>query len=314
MADRQLILGIDGGGTSTTAWLAWGDDPEKPIGKGKSGPSNIRSVGVEVGMKNLDLVVQGAFDAAGMTRATVAAAVLGLAGADREGDRKIIEEWAHGIRLADRVKVVNDALPILYASDSTGVGIALIVGTGSFAFGRREDGCTIRSGGWGHLLGDEGSGYQIALQGLRAAARSSDGREAKTELLPAFLRVFGCAEPMGLVTSIYRPEMDRTRIAELATLVFEVARHGDPTAERIIQEAAGELVSMVAAVARQLGLTGVPFSLGLTGGVILNHPELRNQLSEQLLATGLKIDAIHPIVDPVAGALIIARQLLGPGL
>jgi len=311
MAERQLILGIDGGGTSTTAWLAWEDDLKNPIGKGKTGPSNIRSVGVEVGLKNLDLGVQAAFDAAGITRATVTAAVLGLAGADREGDRKTIEEWAHGVRLADRVKVVNDAIPILYASDSSGVGVALIVGTGSFAFGRRADGCTIRSGGWGHLLGDEGSGYQIALSGLRAAARSADGREAKTELLPEFLRAFGCAEPMGLVTSIYRPEMDRTRIAELAVVVFDVARNGDPAAIRIIQEAAGELVAMITAVARQLGLTEVPFALGLTGGVILNHLELRDQLTGQLQRTGLKIDSIRPIADPVAGALIIARQLLG---
>lgn len=308
MSETPFLLGIDGGGTSTTAWLAAATDPTRILGRGSAGPSNIRAVGNESGLKNLDRAIQAAFEDAGLPRSPVAAACFGLAGADRETDRRVIEEWASRIRLAQQVRVVNDALPILYAADPAGCGVALIVGTGSLALGRNPDGRTFRAGGWGHLLGDEGSGYTLALAGLRAAARSADGRLPPTSLLPRFLQALDRTDPTGLVTAIYHPDMDRTRIASFARVVFEAAEAGDSLAFRIINEAALELVEMIAAVVRQLDFPVEDFPLALTGGVILNQPLLREASQGLLLRRSLPFREVRNIPHPVAGALVLAAQ------
>jgi len=308
MSETPFLLGIDGGGTSTTAWLAAATDPTRILGRGSAGPSNIRAVGNESGLENLDRAIQAAFEDAGLPRSPVAAACFGLAGADREADRRVIEEWASRIRLAQQVRVVNDALPILYAADPAGCGVALIVGTGSLALGRNPDGRTFRAGGWGHLLGDEGSGYTLALAGLRAAARSADGRLPPTSLLPRFLQALDRTDPTGLVTAIYHPDMDRTRIASFATVVFEAAESGDSLALRIINEAALELVEMIAAVVRQLDFPVEDFPLALTGGVILNQPLLREACQGLLLRRSLPFREVRNFPHPVAGALVLAAQ------
>lgn len=310
MTERELILGIDGGGTGTTAWLSRSDAPERPLGRGTAGPSNINSVGSEVGLANLDQSVRNAFEAAGIGRSQVSSAVLGLAGADRAGDRKTIEDWAVGVRLSKRLQVVNDALPILYASDPSGCGVALIVGTGSFAYGRNAEGATVRCGGLGHLLGDEGSGYAIALAGLRAAARSFDGREHPTELLPRFLQALSCEQPMELVTAIYRSSMDRTQIACLSGVVFSAAESGDECAKQIIREAAAELSRMVVTVARQLKLDHNSFPLAIAGGVILNQQKLREELQLHLERSGMEIEVIRRIPEPVVGAIGMALGMI----
>lgn len=306
---ERLILGIDGGGTGTTAALARFDDPNVTIGMAEAGPSNIRSVGTRIGLDNLDLAIQRVFANAGISRTSVAAAVLGLAGTDRNDDRKIVEDWATSVRLAEKVKVVNDALPILYYADASGCGIALIAGTGSFAFGRTSEGRTVRCGGWGHLLGDEGSGYHIALAGMHAAVRSADGRDEKTDLLPRFLKWLGQTETQGFVRTVYQPGMDRAKIAALAGVVFESAQFGDPTARRIIMESAFQLGEMVKSVAGQLFAEDDPFPLAFAGGIILNQSMLRDQLTDRLQKIGLRFGSICAVPTPVMGALRLAVRL-----
>ena len=116
--DDRLILGIDGGGTKTVAFLAKMNSPEVIMGQGSAGPSNQRAVGPRIAMNNLDLAVQEAFNDAMRDRQTVAAACLGLAGADRQSDRSVVEDWAQGARLAYKVQVVHDAMPLRHAGST----------------------------------------------------------------------------------------------------------------------------------------------------------------------------------------------------
>jgi N-acetylglucosamine kinase-like BadF-type ATPase len=304
----DLILGIDGGGTKTVAWIARAADPRDVLGRGAAGPANPQVVGADTCVAQMDQAIDAAFADAELTRQPFAAACIGLAGADRKTDRAKIQAWATHLGLTKQLRVVNDALPVLHAASPAGCGIAVIAGTGSFVFGRREDGTTARAGGWGYLFGDEGSGYAIALDGLRAAARAADGRGPATVLLEQLLAELGRTRGEELITAIYDPSMSRDRIAALSRVVFDAGLAGDNVAAAIIDSAADSLAETVAAVAAQLAFGGGEFPLALAGGVLLNRSEVRDELQRKLRERGLHADPVVTVADPVAGALIVAGQ------
>src|SRR5262249_43983484 len=159
-------------------------------------PSNIQAVGVERAVAALDDAVTAAFSAGRRARGTVAAAALGLAGVDHPEAAGVIREQCEAIRLAQRGVVDNDATLLLEAGTPEGWGVAVIAGTGSIAFARSPDGRFDRSGGWGYLLGDEGSAYALALGGLRAVARSADDCLPPTRLTETLLPFMGLNEPL----------------------------------------------------------------------------------------------------------------------
>lgn len=304
----DLILGVDGGGTSTAAAIAAADDLHNILGRGTAGPSNPQTVGPEAAIEQINQAIESAFSAAGLPPREFASACIGLAGADRVADQAALHEWSDRRQLTGRLLVVNDALPVLYAANPDGCGIALISGTGSFCFGRTRDGETARAGGWGPLFGDEGSAYRIALDGLRAAATSADGRGPATGLTESFLAALKRSSAVDLISAIYDPAMTRARIAALSHVVFDAQSTGDVVAEEILAEAARGLVDQVAAVADRLGFTPGPFALALTGGVLLHRTEFRNRLKTVLEHRGMTAEPIVSVVDPVAGALRIAGQ------
>ena len=163
------MLGIDGGGSKTAAWLAFG--PTQIVGRGRTGPGNPRAVGFDQALMNIDAAVEAAFQEAALARVPAESACLAVAGTGREADRARVLDWARQRSLAKRVEVVHDAEPLLAAGTPEGWGIALISGTGSLAYGRSASGATARTGGWGYLIGDEGSGYALAIAGLAQRRR-----------------------------------------------------------------------------------------------------------------------------------------------
>lgn len=304
---RDLVLGIDGGGTKTVAWLAPRNEPDERAvaGRGVASGSNVRTGGIATAASNLDRAIENAFADAGLRRGRVASACVAAAGCDRDAERAMVQQWAREAAVAEQVIVTNDALPILYAASAGGCGIALIAGTGSLAFGRNSQGSTARSGGWGPLFGDEGSGYQIALAGLRAAARFADGRGPETALLRACLSRWGLREPSELVPAIYAPGVDRAQIAGTAEVVFQAAQDGDAVAVSIVKDASTELAEMVTAVARRLEYAHPSIPLALSGGVLLAQPMLRKYLLTALADAELTVAPVS-VPHPVAGALRIA--------
>jgi len=302
----QLILGIDGGGTKTLAWLADAEFPEKTLGTGVAGPSNQRAVGPMVAMNNLEQAVEMAFESAGIARQTVQSACLGLAGADRSSDRSVVERWAEESRLATRLLVVNDALPLLYLAPLSGQGVALICGTGSLAYGRASSGRTARAGGWGYLLGDEGSAYAIGRSVLSAVLHSFDGCDEPTRLQDDVLTSLGISAVPEIVSAVYGAEVPRAVIAELAPLAFTASESGDPVADRILSDAARQLTSMVNAVARRLELKESP--LVVSGSVLLQQQSFRFQVLEEL--DKKRFTHVVLAVDPVQGAVRLAAEQL----
>ncbi len=312
---HDLVLGIDGGGSGTVALLAPatanpGESSIEIIGRGVGGPSNHQAVGRERAIQSLDEAIHQAFAQAGVARRPVRAACIGLAGADRPDDRAMLAEWSEQCNLAGSVRVENDGSLVLAAGTPDGWGLAVISGTGSFAVARTPDGRTRRCGGWGYLFGDEGSAYATAVAGLQAVARAADGRGAPTSLTPAFLNRLGIDQIELLVPSIYHG-MDRTAIAGLADVVTNASAAGDIVAHRIVQHAAAELAMMVAAAARLFRGENVRQTpLALAGGLLLNCPELSDDLVLNLFTHGLTPDPVEQVPEPAIGAVRLARALI----
>jgi N-acetylglucosamine kinase-like BadF-type ATPase len=311
----QLFLGIDGGGTKTAAWLGSRSPTEtgalRVVGRGASGPSNPRTIGFEAAFGNLRAAISNAFEMAGLPMGPVEDACLCIAGAGRPSEQERLSKWIETESIARRYRLAMDVEAVLAAvpkvPESTG-GIALIAGTGSIAWGKNRQGHTARCGGWGPLLGDEGSGYAIAIQGLQATCRAADGRCQDSALLAAFLRTLDCARPEQLIEWIYDPQTKREEIASLSQVVFECATH-DETATRIVQQAARELGLAIRTVAAKLRLNQDAYHLALAGGVLCHHREFVDWVLQSLRENKQEPAQWQLVEQPVVGALQIAGQL-----
>jgi len=305
------VLGVDGGGTKTVAWLgrAAANGGVEVIGRGSAGPSNPRSVGLDQALASIDAAVVAAFVAAGVERRPVRSACLAVAGAGRDAERRALSDWAGAAGLAERIAVVHDAEPLLASSPRPGVGVALVAGTGSFAFARNERGETARVGGWGYLFGDEGSGYAIGVAALRAAARSTDGRGPHTALVDALLKHLGLATPQELVAAVYERAPDRGRVASLAPLVSSVADTGDAVADAILSTAAHDLAGHVATLVATLRFDTASFPLVLSGGLLIQGHSVRQRVLSAIATSGLTAEIVQ-VPEPVHGALLLAANNL----
>ena len=265
-ADESLILGVDGGGSKTVAVLAVRRPdavPRAPWAAAWAGPSNPRACGLAIAQQNIADAVREAFEAAGQQPAPVAALCLAVAGAGHAAIREEMYRWCAQQALADRWRVVHDAEIILRAGVQAGPGIALISGTGSLAFGMAASGRSARAGGWGHLLGDEGSGYALGLAALRAVARATDRRGPETRLTAMLLEHLGLQDPWELIPTLHAEQHARHRIAAAAPVVLQAAADGDLVAMQIRDQAAQDLGGMTVAVARSLDFACPRLSTGL---------------------------------------------------
>jgi N-acetylmuramic acid 6-phosphate etherase len=306
---KDLVIGVDGGGTNTIAMLANLSTGEI-LGRGTAGPSNIQSVGVELGLKALDDAIDRAFAQANLPRSKVASATLGLAGVDRQEGLDVIHGWAGRVDLASKMSVSNDATLLLAAGTPQGWGLAMIGGTGSIAFVRKPTGEIGRCGGWGYTLGDEGSAYIIALTALRASARFADGIGEPTVLLDRFLSRMNLSSPPDLIPAVYRGPWDRAAIAGMAPIVLQAAAEGDQLALRIIRHEASELALTAYTAVKNHGLPMQDLPIALAGGVFLGSEVYRNLFLQALRGYGVESDLVQLVPDPAVGAVVLARRLV----
>ena len=308
MTRADLILGIDGGGSKTVAWLASRDDPTESavLGRGRSGAANMRTTDFASVTAHLHEAIGEAFQRAGIERDCVASACFALAGAGRPEEQARVQQWATG-EVATKVTVTNDALPVLDAGTPEGWGIVIVSGTGSFAMARDRSGNLRRCGGWGPTLGDEGSGYAIALAGLRAAIRSFEQRGPTTSLLTRFLDAFELERPSGLISAVYREDA-RQRIAHHVPLVFTASREGDTVAREIVSRSANQLADLAIALAAQMDFGAEPIPLACSGGVLIHQAEFCQQLTAILRAKGVNCEPTTIVINPVAGTLQLASR------
>jgi N-acetylglucosamine kinase-like BadF-type ATPase len=187
--------------------------------------------------------------------------------------------------------------------------VVAIAGTGSVAFAQCADGRRTRAGGWGYIVGDEGSAYDIACQALNAVLKAFDGRGPPTALTPALLAACGAAQPPDLVGYVYGSGVDRHALARLAVHVSRAADEGDVVAMAILDRAGDELAALAAAAARAAGLEG-KVRCGLAGGVLIHAPRVRDRLVAQMAERGLVAEPQVLVEEPALGAIWIARSLV----
>lgn len=304
-----LILAIDAGGTKTDCIIATVHG--RILGRSRAGPANYQVAGK-------DGVRASLMEAAGSVRSLLPAGDealdlvwVGAAGVDRPRDRAAFLEIVIGLGLAQRAVVDNDAMAALAGGTLGQPGVVVIAGTGSIAFGVNARGERSRSGGWGYILGDEGSAYAIGREALASVVRASDGRGDPTSLSEAVLRHFkvGCVED--LVGAVYGEGFGRTETARLAVLVADAARGGDRVARRILRRAGSELGIAAAAVVRSLGMQDEASCCITSGGVFASGDIIRKALARELGRAAPFFQVLEARFPPVVGALLLGIRELG---
>ena len=235
-----------------------------------------------------------------------AAICLGIAGVDRAEDAAVVRAIMRRIGYKAKCLVVNDALVALEAGAPQQPGVVVIAGTGSIAYGRNARNQAARSGGWGYVLGDEGSGYWIGRAALRAVLRESDRRGPATDLTPLLLRYYGVGRAQDLIHQVYHGTLRPAAIAALAQCVMTAFSSGDAVAIGILRAAADELESSALSVARRLDLIGSEYPFVLSGGIFRAVPWLQEELARRLPLASPRSRTTLLGVEPATGAVRLA--------
>jgi glucosamine kinase len=274
---KRIVIGIDGGGTNTRVLLM--DEDGNELNRYDGGSALSDAPASPVDLDAIETAVVQAFAAARFDLPG-AALCAGLAGVGRELQRRAVGAALSARGIAEHVEVITDAEAAFFDAIEDGPGILLIAGTGSIALGRAEDGRVARVGGWGTLIGDEGSAYDIGAQALRVVARAADGRVAETQLLPRLLADLELSSPDDLIA--WAAEAKKAEIAALAIKVVELAEAGDSQTEAIVDGAVDSLATHVAALLARLGPWQATPGCALAGGLIAPGGSLRAKLSAAL--------------------------------
>jgi N-acetylglucosamine kinase-like BadF-type ATPase len=290
----RTVIGVDIGGSKTHGIRAVDGEP---VAEAVAGSANLAAVGVTEAGRQLDALF------AQLDTGGVDAVCVGAAGADGTESiattTRLIADRVPGAR----VSVVHDARLVLSA-EGLDTGVALIAGTGSVAWGRRVEGTEARAGGWGHLLGDEGSGYRVTIDAVRHALDRMDAGEPADPLTTALLEACGLADRTELIDFLYTRQ-DRRYWAERAAVVIGLAAQGDPAATAIVADAADALAALATRVLGRLRLPG-PVVLG--GGFVVHQSLLQQAVRERLAGTEVRVLTHAPAAGAVRLAAALARH------
>ena len=302
----KLYLGVDGGQSSTTAMI--GDEAGRIIGSGRGGPCN-HVKGPDGGPKFINAIrecIAIACAEAGLDVSVIAfeSACLGFSGgpADKES---ILD----GILKTERRTVTTDAAIALAGAMAGGPGIITIAGTGSIAYGRNRDKRIARAGGWGYIYGDEGGGFDLTRQAVRAALRHEEGWGPPTSIHDLLLAQTGAANANDLLHRLYATDFPRPTIASFSKLVDRAAIEGDAVAHSILTNAAQHLATLASSVRSRLFDHDDVVHVAYVGGVYRSRMLLERFRMLVELEDGNHVSA--PIYGPAAGALIEAYAAAG---
>jgi N-acetylglucosamine kinase-like BadF-type ATPase len=301
-------IGIDGGGTKSEA-VALSLDGEE-LGTAAGGASNAFAVGFERAAAAVGELLERLWRESGLDLAGCAAVGIGLAGVDRDEERR---QWTEALTVLMRgcgaeraaVAVSNDAEIALYGTLGKRQGLVAISGTGSILYGIAADGRKQRVGGWGHLLGDAGSGYAIGLRTLQAVMDSYDGVRPPTLLTAKVLEQLRLTEPPQLKDYVYAPERTKQDIAAFARVCLEASRLGDTAAVRILGTEAIGLAEQTAALVRK-DASFADGELVLAGSIFARSELFREAYAAELQRACPGVRPVPMIRSAAHGAAMLA--------
>ncbi len=303
----NCIVGIDGGGTKAHLRVAQLDGTTVFDVLGNS--TNVCSNSIEQVFYNLDELWEAACKKAG-AKLEPLGICLGTAGISNSEAAPFLKDVICKIAKTNNVSIVGDMeLPLI--ANANGVDAALVLsGTGSIAYARKSSGETARVGGYGHIIGDEGSGYYISVRALNAVMQNYDGLAEKTLLTELILNKTGCNSQSDLIGHIYNDNINKNVIASLAICVKEAAEQSDKVALSILKDAAYLLFKMCRGIVQKLGLDENEMKIVLSGSILLKNHFVNEMFKKQVkeaypnaLVNNLENDAVH-------GAVLIAKNLV----
>jgi len=302
----RYFLGIDGGGSRTTAWLA--DERGQVCARSVTGPSNPLKVGIESSQRELAAAARGVLRKAGVPVRRVEALCAGVAGVDRSASHRKVLAALRKAAPARRYLLTTDAAITLQSAFRKEPGVVVISGTGSIAYGRDRRSRTLRSGGWGSVFDDAGSGYDLGRKAVAAALWDFDNRGPQTALRGAVSK----ALKIDSIAQVAAREWAPNEIAALFPVVLQVARQGDRVARRLCEEAGRDLAEMAAALLKRLDPARRGLPVVCAGGVFSASIRVRQSFARHLrqsrmIASGAKVRLLRR--EPVEGALKLAVEL-----
>jgi glucosamine kinase len=296
------FIGIDGGGTHTRAVVLDARGAELARVHGPAALADPREP--EAAAAPVAEVARTAAQEAGR-ELPCAGLWAAIAGVGRETVRASVRRALEREGIARFAGVGTDVEAAFHDAFRQGPGILVVSGTGSVAWGRNESGREARVGGWGSLLGDEGSGYAIGLEALRRVARGAEGRGPSTGMERGILTHLGLATPEALVS--WTADAKKADIAALVPLVVAASKDGDGVAVEILVKAVEELDGHVHALLSNLGPWSTPPRVAFTGGLLGPKGPLRKSLEVQVAAQRLKMVDKEP--DAALGAAMLAQSM-----
>lgn len=307
---QRIVLAIDAGGSSTRCVVVSGDGTV--LGAGRGGPANHILNGWDTACASVRTATGEALQTAGVLADAVGAAVIGSAGVGPNGEgREPVEEFLATLVPRAAVRTTGDMVTAFWGALREPVGVVVSAGTGSVCFGRNRRGATCQVGGWGPVMGDEGSAYDIATQALRAVARAADGRAPHTELITALAAALGGQTALEIAIRVYGDPLNREQIAALALPVATAARDGDVVAAAIVQHAGEELGLAAVAAMRQLDLLDAPVAVSFAGAVFDAGELVLAPFRATVRTAAPEARVTAPLLPVVGGAARLAIEALG---
>jgi len=303
------FLGVDGGGTKTRFALLNAD--RKLVGEAQLGTSYFPDVGVDGVRAVLTAGVAAVLAGAGIDETQIAYAFFGLPAYGEDSKvTPVLQSLPAAILRHQRYACDNDMVCGWAGSLGAEDGINIVAGTGSIGYGQRGS-LAARAGGWGEVFSDEGSAYWIAIQGLNAYSRMSDGRIPIGPLHGLINESLSLTNDLDLCAQVYGPHArSRGELAEFSPLVAKAAGMGDVAALNIFRRAALELAQIADALRKKLGYPpGEPVKLSYSGGAFSAGDILLKPFQNALTAASTDFVLCRPLHDPHYGAALYAARL-----
>lgn len=302
-----IFAGFDGGGTRTTCVLC--DSTGNVLGVGYGGRANYHDFGVANAVASLRIAFDAALRGSGLERNAIRLeASFGLAGLDSPKDFSTMTGAVSSMKLAtsEDAIVVNDWRTAVTGAFIDEPGVTLIAGTGCVAAAQRDSGeKVVRVGGWGHIVDDRGSAYDIGREALYAAMRDYDRRGPRTKLLELLMAKLKVSEPQGIIERVYADDMAISEIASLSTVVSEAANDGDRVAKRMLEEKGKILGELVVSAASNLRMLRTRFGVSFNGGVFRAGEPLLRPLEQTILSSAPFAKLVEAKLPPACGAVIL---------
>jgi N-acetylglucosamine kinase-like BadF-type ATPase len=308
--NSEIILAVDGGGTFTRCLAI--DAVGKVRGEGHGGPANHILSPLDVVKASISEALRAAMQSAGSSTDSVACVSLGTAGIGPNGEGKeVIEDIAQELFPRAKVTATGDMVIAFHGAILTGYGVVANAGTGSVVYGVSPKGANRQVGGWGHILGDEGSAYDIAVRGLRAGARHFDGRGPFTSLVDLIPEALDVSDYIQVAFKMYGLNLSRTEIAALAKTVAAAAKAGDEISRQILTDAAGELALAVSVAVRELGMEDIAAPVSYVGSVFDSGKPLIDAFTSAVTKLYPLAVVAPPEFHAVIGAFLLGARAIG---